>query len=788
MTETLYDYRDENGQLIYQVVRIEKPGEKKKTLQRRPDPAGGWIWGLGSIERTLYRLPELLESPPTETVYVAEGEKCVEALRAVGLTATCNSGGATKWVADMSRHFARRNVVILPDHDEIGRRHSIMVARDAEPWCESVKIVELPGLADKGDIVDWFASGKTVEDLKHRAKATKPYVDTEDDGEIAFDRDAAPQSDSNARTLQSASKPATPKTKTPKSNVSQLVGESVQQRYEDIVRNLRKAKPQRDGGSIGCCPAHGDDSPSLSVKMQGDKILLKCHAGCSAEQVANALGYQMADLFERKPALPTDATWKSTSADEILAPKPDDRHDTTAASLGVPDCYAQTDLGNARRLIYYHGHEIRFVPSIGWHHWQGTHWTPDQTGQVMRYAKQTAEKVHEEAMPCRRYGRQKDVLRWAIQSESAAKLSSMLDVAKTEAAIVIAPHELDANQWTFNCANGTLDLRTGELRPHNPKDNLTRVSPVAFDPSMKCPIFDQFLRTTFADSQPLIDYMMAVLGHCLTGDISMQHMWVCYGGGANGKSTLLDTVQHLMDSYAGNAPDSLLMVGRDEHPTELASLQGKRLVIASETEANQRLKLQLIKKLTGDATITTRRMRMDFYEFQRTHKMLMMTNNKPRVRENSEATWRRLKLIPFAVQVPVENRDTHLAMKLRAEAAGILNRLLAGCLDWQRRGLVEPQEVTDATKEYRDESDPLEDWIEESCMEAANGWSATNQLYFNYVEHAKRSGEHPHTSKAFAEQLKKRGHSPEKSKGVRGWKGIVLTDKAKSEVDSGWQL
>jgi putative DNA primase/helicase len=297
----------------------------------------------------------------------------------------------------------------------------------------------------------------------------------------------------------------------------------------------------------------------------------------------------------------------------------------------------------------------------------------------------------------------------------------------------------------------------------------------------------------FAGNKPLIDYVVSVLGHCLTGDISLEYFWVCFGSGANGKSTLLAIIQYIMGEYSGSAPDSLLTDGRDEHPTELADLQGRRLVIASETENNARLKLQLVKRLTGEPTIKARRMRQDFYEFGRTHKMIMQTNNKPRVREDSEAAWRRIKLIPFAVQIPEAERDTDLSAKLKSEASGILNRLIAGCLSWRNNGLVEPQEVKEATAEYREESDPIAQFIDDRCLIAANGWTLSANLYMAYHSHAKNAGDYPLNEKAFASLLSKRGLAPVRKNAGRGWSGITLRSQAEvgnqsGEDDDAWKI
>lgn len=157
-----YDYQDERGNLLFQVVR--SPG--KKFMQRRPDGQGGWINNIRGVRRVPYRLPELLAGIEAGAmIFIPEGEKDVENLRKLGLVATCNPMGAGKWTKDLNPHFRGANVVILPDNDEPGRKHAEKVAQNLQNVAESVKILELPGLEEKGDVSDWLEAGGTVEQL-----------------------------------------------------------------------------------------------------------------------------------------------------------------------------------------------------------------------------------------------------------------------------------------------------------------------------------------------------------------------------------------------------------------------------------------------------------------------------------------------------------------------------------------------------------------------------------------------------------------------------------------------
>ena len=167
-----YDYRDEGGELLFQVVRTPTPSGKT-FRQRRPDGRDGWIWDVAGVSHVLYRLPELLAADPSETVHVVEGEKDVEALRALGLVASTNPGGALKWRPEYSAALGGRHVVILPDHDDVGRMHAADVARSLVGVAASVRVVDLPGLAEHGDAFDWLGAGHTVAELRALVDAAR---------------------------------------------------------------------------------------------------------------------------------------------------------------------------------------------------------------------------------------------------------------------------------------------------------------------------------------------------------------------------------------------------------------------------------------------------------------------------------------------------------------------------------------------------------------------------------------------------------------------------------------
>ncbi|MEX0741472.1 MAG: phage/plasmid primase, P4 family, partial [Phycisphaeraceae bacterium] len=435
---------------------------------------------------------------------------------------------------------------------------------------------------------------------------------------------------------------------------------------------------------------------------------------------------------------------------------------------------------NAERFTDQHLSRLRYCWAKGdWLAWTGTHWADDATGDVHRRAAETARSIYREAADASDSDRRERLGKWAIASESRSRLDAMIALARAADGIAIGADELDRQDWLFNCQNVAIDLKTGRPRDHNPADLITRCAPVKFDPAATAPIFHGFLRRIFSEDDELITFVQRVLGMCLTGDVREQFLFICHGQGANGKSVLLDTIAGIMGDYCGAAaPDLLVAKKHGEHPTELADLQGRRLVVASETEAGAAWRLQLIKRLTGDATIKARKMRQDFYEFARTHKLLVVTNSKPRVVEDSEAVWRRMRLIPFSVVIPPDERDPHLLDRLKAEASGILNWLVEGCGAWQVGGLQTPPAVLAATAEYRDESDPLKDFISDRCELDPEAQILTAELRRAYEAHCEENGAKPLGKMRFAEALGRHGCHGGKNWQGRIWKGVTLSDSA----------
>jgi len=487
--------------------------------------------------------------------------------------------------------------------------------------------------------------------------------------------------------------------------------------------------------------------------------------------------------------------------------------DTALRWLGVGQAqhrsYLWNDTGNADRLADLYGHELIYCTERNSYYvWTGRQWRFDEFVEAEKRAEKTMLEAFAEAKHITDGEKRKAYLRFVNKSLSRAALASMIHLTKKKVRQASAS-DFDQDPWTLNTENGTVDLRTGTLRPHRPEDLLSKMIPLRYDQHAECPQFMAFLFRIMGshpdasegdniNAEQMVSYLQKAFGCAATGKPE-KLLFVLYGEGNNGKTTLLEVIRDALGDkeYAGQVQvDSLMIrpkeaVSSNAVNTDLADLQGCRFVSSSEVEQGQRLSLSRVKYLTGLGQIKARRLRENMITFQPTYKLFLDCNHRPVITDPNDAIWNRVKCIPFKIQIPKEEIDKDLPTKLRTELPGILRWIVEGAVLYHREGLGDPPDVTAATEQYRQESDRLKEFFEDRCVLARTGdgaswkrdgcWLPVSDLYAAYASWAEATGnKYPLSKDSFDERLQKLGRKRDRvrpdggrdAKQIRVWLGI----------------
>jgi putative DNA primase/helicase len=680
--EATYDYVDESGTLLFQVVR--KAG--KQFRQRRPDGAGGWDWKLGNTRRVPYRLPLIQNDTSGRPVYVVEGEKDVGTLEVRGHLATCNPGGAGKWsaVAETARTMLDgRDVVVIADRDEVGRKHAAAIAASLAGFALTLVVLQAP--EPHKDVSDLLMAGGALTDL----------VPVEE-------------------------------------------------------------------------PEPTDDLPCFGPPEDDDGI-----------------------PSDPPPTHPADGTLSLFEMDL----EPPSIEDLIEAS---PRC---TDSANADAIVREHGAGYRYcVEWELWLSWNGKRWEfgPEARGRVENAAAMTARLEHfrtkavleevdkhlkdllldalRDADKIKKLederARLLKVLRWHEQSQNASRIDAAVKILRTRLVVHLA--ELDSNPWLFNVANGTIDLTTASLRPHDRDDLITQISNVEWYDGATCPTWDGFVTGVMGGNRELAIYLQRLIGYAMTGTTREHILAFFYGTGLNGKSTFMSTIRTMFGDYACAAARDLLFEDKHghRHPEELARLYGKRMVVCAEIGEHNSFDEAKVKDLTGGDVVSCRRMRENSWDLVPTHTLFISGNHKPVVKGDDIGIWRRIRLVPWTVTVTEVDKD--LGEKLKRELPGILRWAVVGCFEWLEHGLAEPEAVRTATADYRSESDVLGEFLGAHVVFEKEGRVSRKTLRERYEEWCKDAGHMPLGARKVAQRLREKGVT-----------GIPVRDGAR--VVDGWQ-
>jgi putative DNA primase/helicase len=625
------DYKDEQGQVLYQSCRTDPKG----FFSRRPDGAGGWVNGLNGTRKVLYKLPELIESSKQDFIFVCEGEKDTDRLCDLGFPSTTNVGGALNWDKSYNKFFEGRLVALLPDNDEPGRNRVNKIASELHGIASEIRIVELPGLPDHGDISDWLDAGHTAQEFQKIVDATRPY------------------------------------------------------------------------------------EPAKSI-------------------------------------------------------------------------FPLTDTGNAERFAAMNGDKLRYcVESSRWFFWDGCRWD-GQSGneKAAQAAILTVRSIVKDADDVLSKADREKIISWSLSCESQHRLNAMLALSKNLNPIVCHFKDFDRDDYSLNCLNGTIDLKTGIIRDHDPADMITKLCPVKYDPYAQSDSWEVFLDISTEKNKELQDFLQTSIGYALTGDTKEEKMFFIHGPTATGKSSFLEAIKSVFGDYAMTT-DFETFIQRKQVGgvrNDIARLAGTRFVLSIEVDEGKELAEGLIKILTGGDTVSARFLYQESFEFVPRCKLWLAANHAPRVSDRDDAIWRRILRVPFIHTVPEGERDPAIKATLRDTAISgpaILAWAVKGCLRWQKDGLKVPDIIRECTEEYRTENDPLKDFFETECQFSPEMFTTVFSMRQHYEAWARNTGiKYTLGPKAFNERLSDKG-CEQRTKEVKNdvgtikpqrcWLGVGLT-------------
>ncbi|HET9409791.1 MAG TPA: phage/plasmid primase, P4 family [Candidatus Sulfotelmatobacter sp.] len=512
------------------------------------------------------------------------------------------------------------------------------------------------------------------------------------------------------------------------------------------AHNMEILKRKPDGIIIVPCPGtHGEhdkrDGRAFVKQLPGGAIAAGClHATCSLANTNGNRWREFRGLIEgiklqgkKRPVAPAGNTLQESQ---------------------LPLRFSEDTL--ALRFTDRHIDDLRYVARWGrWLRYDGTCWREDAVLDVFDKCRVVCREASEE---CLREGN----VSLARQLVDVSTVAAVHRLATSDQRTAATTDQWDASVWLLNTPGGAVDVCAGEFRPCVREDYCTKITAVA--PAGGCPQWLRFLERITNQDLELERFLQRMVGYCLTGSTREQCLFFLYGTGANGKSVFEVTISGILGDYAKTAPiETFIASAGERHPTDLAGLQGARLVTAVETEQDRRWAESKIKTLTGGDPISVRFMRQDFFEYTPQFKLVIAGNHKPALRSVNEAIRRRFHLVPFNVTIPEAERDLQLAEKLRTEWPGILQWAIDGCIEWYRDGLNPPTIMKDATTAYLANEDHVARWIEDCCAVGVREVAKTKALYKSYCEWCEANNEKPLSSKEFSPELDRKGYVVEHS-------------------------
>lgn len=490
-----------------------------------------------------------------------------------------------------------------------------------------------------------------------------------------------------------------------------------------------------------------------------------------------------------------EATVASGLAAGLLSPRgpkyraaSDTRSGGTGDADGTPDhTHDQLALDLGRDLW---DQDAKHVAAWGaWLLWTGAHWRKDtklaHLTQAREYLRRRADALTkwadrkaDETAKGRDDRAAKQVTDWATTEAKRLRnkhtVAAVVDMARSNPASGAEPDDFDRNPMIIGTPTGTIDIKAGYARPATRSDMITKLTGVGMEDG-KPVEWLRFLDMIFDGDREVIGFLRRALGYTLTGETTEHKLFFCHGSGANGKSTLLNTVSYILGDYARRAAaETFLAKQSDSHPTDVAGLRGARFIAASEIPRGRSWNEATIKDLTGGDVMTARFMRGDYFDFKPEGKLWIAGNTMPSFRGVDEAMRRRVVLIPFRVTIPADQRDTRLPTKLEAEAGKILSWIMAGAVEWQSHGLMVPASIAAAATEYLDDEDVLGQFLADETAPDADAFVTTSDLHQRFKQWAVVQGLAPWTMRTLQKEVAARGIATARRGKGNGFTGLRL--------------
>ena len=412
-----------------------------------------------------------------------------------------------------------------------------------------------------------------------------------------------------------------------------------------------------------------------------------------------------------------------------------------------------------------HRESLRYCHHAGaWYQWTGHYWRREETKLAYSWARKLARQIAKDT----------NNFKARLEAGKASFSGGIERMAQTDRAFAVTSKIWDQDVWLLSTPGGTVDLRTGQLRPPRQQDHITKQTAVAPAETADCPMWFKFLEQATQGDEALVTFLQRWFGYCLTGETREEALVFCYGPGGNGKGVLMHTVFNIMHDYAKKTAMDTFVVGRgDKHTTDIAMLVGARLVVTTETEEGQAWAEAKVKDLTGRDPITARFMRRDNFIFTPQFKLTVSGNHKPGLKTVDDAIKRRVMMFPF-LHKPVEP-DKTLSDRLEREWPQILRWMILGGIEWQRVGLCPPPVVLETTKDYFDAQDYFGRWLEECCKLHLTLETKPSELLRSFQDWCRDNGEEASDNRRLRGLIEKTpGLRYVKTGGNRSVRGIGL--------------